>query len=52
MLQCSGCGAAIDPESGPRKPLGQRRTVRDRHGNEIIVEVTCQDCTDPAPSEE
>lgn len=50
MLQCSGCGGAIDPEHGPKKKIGHRRTVRDRHGNEIVAEVKCQDCIDGGPA--
>lgn len=44
MLQCNGCGALINPEHGPRKKLGLRRTVTDRFGNEIIIEIKCEDC--------
>jgi hypothetical protein len=46
MLQCTGCGEPINPERGPQLKVGLRRTVRDRHGNEIIAEILCQDCID------
>ncbi len=44
MLQCNDCGAFINPEFGPKKKLGLRRTVSDRNGNEIIADIKCEDC--------
>ncbi len=44
MLQCNDCSRPIDPEFGPRLKIGLRRTVTDRNGNEIIVEIKCEDC--------
>ncbi len=49
MLQCNGCTQFINPERGQQLKVGLRRIVRDRHGNEIIAEIQCQDCVNGVP---
>lgn len=46
MMQCMDCGEAINPEVGPRVPLGKIDYVIDRHGNKVIAYVRCQPCLD------
>lgn len=47
MLQCQGpCNRFINPERGPQLPIGHKKVITDKYGNEIIAEIRCQDCED------
>jgi len=32
--------------TGPQLPIGYKKVIHDRFGNEIIAEIKCQDCVD------